>query len=698
MFNWFRGGGTKVGNGKVYADDGYDAAVAEDGEDNGGKKPRGRGKRGRAKSLLDELLESRNASAKSLIEAEFGGTFDEKEALAKIFQRKPEDVVVVVDDSNKKDGGAGNDAAKEYAVAVAEDAGGDVAVAATGDAAPAVVGGRMTPPMRRPVQQQNPAKRYSPLAQYGINQKVMMHFVNRPFIGWNSCAIIAQHEIVNRACAIPAEDAIAPGYHCVCASREHIEQGEDDGGKHDANEARFLFDIKREADKMGMNDVCVQLDYKKNVFGIGIAIPRVEGADYEKPFNIDGIAKGSYKGFKVVDPYWLTYQMSSESALDPTSPDFYTPTWYVMPNGKKIHRSWIIRVVNAEIPDVLKPTYYFGGLPLTQMIYERVYAADKIANEAPMLAMTKRLLIADANLESIVTNPGKANLLMKAINYYRDNFSVFFKKTNTQVQQLDTTLSEFDQLIMTQYQLVACIAQMPATKLLKVTPTGFQSTGEYEWKDYAQRLLSIQFNEYKPLLDRHFELYLKSNYPDRKDLAVEVAFNPIDVPTVSEVADVLGRVCNQVNTLVGGKVITIGEARNVLIHHEGGYYTTLSPQVPDVLKKQEEAAAAQAAGGGLPGGLGGLLGGAGGGGAGGGMGGGGDMGGAGGGGDAGAGQTVKGVTEGIPEAAKAADPKPFTDALARLKKLANMNSEGAAANSADNEAQTGDNGAGADAQ
>ena len=46
-----------------------------------------------------------------------------------------------------------------------------------------------------------------------------------------------------------------------------------------------------------------------------------------------------------------------------------------------------------EVSDILKPSYLYGGLPLTQLILERVYGAERTANEAPMLALTKRLVV-----------------------------------------------------------------------------------------------------------------------------------------------------------------------------------------------------------------------------------------------------------------------------------------------------------------
>ncbi len=482
------------------------------------------------------------------------GRFDREEAIRKVFARTEEDFIPA-----------------------SGDGGGSLAM----DAAGSKVAGA-------PKSVSCKAKINKAVRQYGINDQVLQHFQNRGFIGWSACAILAQHEIINRACAIPAEDAIAHDYTVKCVSPRHER---DD--RHETSEQPFLSEIKRFSDRMGMNDICIQLDYKKKVFGVGLAIPRVEGADYDRPYNPDGIAKGSYKGFAVVDPYWLTYELEGDEQSDPTSPDFYEPTYYRMPNGKRVHKSWIVRVVNSHVPDVLKPTYYFGGVPLPQMLYERVFCADKIANEAPLLAMTKRLLIADANVEELMGDDEHASKMMKMIEYFRDNFSIFFKKPNSQVSQIDTSLGEFNQLIMTQYQLVCTIAQMPATKLLKVTPTGFQSTGEFEWKDYAQALLDIQNNVYTPLLERHYELLVRSGYPDRKDIKLSVIFNPIEVPTSVEIATQESRIAQLLGTLINARVITQEEARNVLRGEENGMFNDIAAAMPEMLKQPQ---------GGMPGG------------------------------------------------------------------------------------------------
>ena len=459
-----------------------------------------------------------------------------------------------------------------------------------------------------------------PLLRFPINPRVLKHFQSRIWITYTGCAIIATHEFVNRACMIPAEEAIAHGYKVIYSSPNHKNDK-----KEDAREVQFLEEIKKAADKMGLNEACKKLNYKKKVFGVGVAIPWVEfRPDYPSPSDKTGktpysfadpydpkaIKLGSFRGFAVIDPHWLTYQWDRQSRTDPSYPFFLTPTW-IKVGDKRVHRSWAIRVINSELPDIFKPVYLYGGLSLTQMIYERVWAADKLANEAPLLAMTKRLLIADGNLEQLQSDPARTNKFFNAINFFRDNFSIFVKKPSSNVTQLDTNLSELTPLTMSQYQLVAAIAQIPVTKLLKNVPSGLQATGEYEWNDYAQSLKAIQQNDYTPLCKMFYDLYLASNYPNEKDLKLDIEWNPIDVPKESEIAQMSSQTAQYVAHLINTGVIDIAEARSILRKSNLPAFKTLPTAIPEILKKIEDAKDPEKQQGGMPGmpGMGGEMGG-----------------------------------------------------------------------------------------
>lgn len=402
----------------------------------------------------------------------------------------------------------------------------------------------------------------------------IMGFLNQTFIGWQACALLKQNPFIDRACTIPAKDAIAPDYKISYINPDDQKADEED------KTTDMLAEIKDESYRnFGINDICVKQTINKKTYGYSLVVPVVEGVDMEKPYNIDGVKKGSYKGMTVVEPYWITTELDAEAAGNPESLHFYEPTWYKMANGTRIHRSWVIKAINSQVSDVLKPTYYFGGVPLTQQIYERVYAAEKVANEAPLLALTKRLLIVDANIQNMVANPEQAEEVMRALTYLRDNFGVYAKNPGDQVNQIDTSLADFDALIMTQYQLVASIAGMPATKLLKTTPKGFNSTGEYEQEDYKQALLEIQENDFIPIISRHNELYTKSKYG--RFIPLDVKFNPIDTPTEKEVAEINSIKSQTAANHINAGITTAQEERDILRNEDGSAYSGIESEIEE---------------------------------------------------------------------------------------------------------------------
>lgn len=399
---------------------------------------------------------------------------------------------------------------------------------------------------------------------------IYSHFAAQCFIGYNACALLKQNWLINNACTVPAEDAIAPGFKFILRDKE------EEDGEIDLEELELITDRDYK-----ISDIAKRLEVNKKVFGVALAVPTFRGKyDYSIPFNIDTVKRNSYTGWTLIEPYWVTPELDEESARNPASKRFFKPTWWRLSNGERVHYTQCIALINSEVPDTLKPTYYFGGIPLTQMLYQRVYASEKVANEAPMLAMTKRLLVMDANIAHYASNQKEAENIFNTLSWCRDNFGVALKNHGDQVAQLDTNLTDFDTLIMTQVQLVASIAQIPATKLLKTTPKGFNATGEYEQKDYVQSLLSIQNNDMKPLIDRHFLLLTKSKLG--RVIDGECKFNPIDTPSGSEQAQVNSMNAQTLSNLVSSGIISAEEARENLQKQETAEFSTLDTgQIPN---------------------------------------------------------------------------------------------------------------------
>lgn len=414
--------------------------------------------------------------------------------------------------------------------------------------------------------------------QFNVNNTVpdalLLWYGAQSFIGYQACAIMAQQWLVAKACLMPAKDAVRNGYEITVNNGFEVEAE--------------VLDALRKADvKYKINKNLIQLVQMGRVFGIRIAMFQVDSTDpdyYLKPFNIDGVMPGSYKGISQIDPYWITPQLGDQAAGNPASPDFYEPTWWRI-NGVQVHRTHLVIYRTEEVADIIKPTYIYGGISIPQKIYERVYAAERTANEAPMLALTKRTDVIKTDTAMALAQQGSFDKRANLWAFLRDNFGIKFIDTDEEFLQFDTSLTDLDAVIMSQYQLVAAASNVPAVKLLGTSPKGFNTTGEHEEANYHEELESIQTHDLTPFLERHHMLVIRSEICEEFNIApfeVSVAWAPLDAMTAKEQAEI-----NKLKAEAGATLINAGvidaqdERKRIVADPESGYNGLIEEELPE---------------------------------------------------------------------------------------------------------------------
>lgn len=398
---------------------------------------------------------------------------------------------------------------------------------------------------------------------------IYTHFAANGFIGFNNCSILAQDWLINKCLALPCEDAISINYDLLLK--------EDDVTDEDKNIIEELKNLSEDDGKFKIKSVCKEFAENKRKYGQALCIPLVKGADYSVPFNIDAVAPKSYKGMAVIEPIWVAPVLDMDATTNPISERFYKPTWFRMPDGTLVHYSWFIFNTYGDVPDILKPTYYFGGYPLPQQLYQQVYAAHKTAKEAPMLAQSKRLNYVEGNLNAFLADEDKLSKEVNLMSWLRNNWGWLLIKKDQKIGQLDTTLTDFDAVVMLGYQIVSAISWVPSARLLETSPKGWQSTGSYEDRNYSKLQQSIQRQDYCPILDLHYRLLAKSEFNIDKHYVTN--FDPIDTPTEKERAEIRELNSRTDMNYVNAGVISPEEVRGVLREDEKSGYNTLSEEM-----------------------------------------------------------------------------------------------------------------------
>lgn len=409
------------------------------------------------------------------------------------------------------------------------------------------------------------------------NPHLLSYYVaSSSFIGYYACAIIAQHWLVSKGCALKAHDAVKKWY----------EISVNDETKISPEQIKF---IEKQDKKFKLKRNMVQGVKFRNIFGIRhILFKNTDPLfDYEKPFNPDSFKNGTYAGMSQIDPYWITPEFDDQDLSNPSAIGFYEPTYWIV-NGTRYHKSHFVILMGDEVSDYLKPTYRYGGVPLTQNVYERVYASERTANEAPQLVMTKRLNVRKVDLAKAQANKGKLVKNLALANEMRDNYGTQVIDKDEEISQLETALADLDNVIMTQYQLVCSEFGIPATKLLGVSPKGF-SSGEGESDNYIEDLEELQGNDMEEIAQAHYARLIPSVLAGKfgiDSLEIDLSWNPIKVISETDKSTIRANNATADKSWFEVGAIDNFDIRERLIKDKNSGYTGI--QMPEVVDEPED--------------------------------------------------------------------------------------------------------------
>ena len=357
-----------------------------------------------------------------------------------------------------------------------------------------------------------------------VNRQVLSYYVaSSSFIGYYAMAIVAQNWLVQLGCSSAAQDAMRNGYKLV----------KDDGEELDRKEQREIAKLDK---RYNLSQNIIEAETFNNVFGIRhVLFKHIDpNFDYAEPFNADSFKGGKYAGISQIDPYWVTPELDDRDITDPTAINYYEPTFWLI-NGRRYHKSHFIILTGQPVADYLKPTYRYGGISMTQKVYERVYAGERTANEIPQLVMTKRMNVRKTDLAKAQANKAKFIETLNAASEFRDNYGTQVIGLGEESTQLETSLADLDDSMWANYHLVASIFRRPISKLFG-TGHGGLGTGETD-EDYDIAMLeTLQSGNLEDIANAHYDRLMPSEFGKEMDL--DIIWNPLKVMSDKDQADI----------------------------------------------------------------------------------------------------------------------------------------------------------------
>lgn len=313
--------------------------------------------------------------------------------------------------------------------------------------------------------------------------------------------------------------------------------------------------------------------------------------ELEKPLNLSEysmeLRQNKLKGFTVLDPVNLF--PGDYNSLYPMKKDYYKPKyWYVL--GTKVHSSRLIRLVANECPTLLKPAYNFFGIPQAQLLYDYVLHFQDCRIAVTRLLKKFSLLTFKTNIGEILYAQGGTQEIDARINFMlrtMNNQGVWVMDTTEEAQKLETPLSGLTDIVKQNLEFLTAINRTPAVKLLGISPSGFNATGESDIRNYYDHVLSQCNKVFRHGLETVLKI-LQLHCFGKINTSIDFDFKPLGQEDEASLAMTQKTKIETLATAVGANFITEYEGR-AAIANDPDSGIDIGAEPPQELKDKIEA-------------------------------------------------------------------------------------------------------------
>lgn len=299
--------------------------------------------------------------------------------------------------------------------------------------------------------------------------------------------------------------------------------------------------------------------------------------------------------FVVIDP--VNCFPGNYNSLNPLQPDYYAPTeWWVL--GQRVHASRLLRVVGNEVPILLKPAYNFLGIPQAQILWDYVLHFQECRAAENRLLKKFSMTVFKTNMFDSLgkLGPQEASNLDCRIKYMIQNMSndgvLVVDKEAEDVVKLETPLSGVTDIVRQALEFLAAVNRTPAVKLLGISPSGFNATGESDIRNYydhiATRQQKMMLAPLKTVLD-----CLQLHLTGRIDPTISFTFNKLGEEDKKLQAEIQKVKADTAAVYMDRGTLSVEEVRQSLADdpHSGYGHIDVDelPSMPDALVRQEGA-------------------------------------------------------------------------------------------------------------
>ena len=249
--------------------------------------------------------------------------------------------------------------------------------------------------------------------------------------------------------------------------------------------------------------------------------------------------------------------------------------------GKQVHASRFLTFISREVADILKPTYNFGGLSLTQILHPYVENWLRTRQSVSDLLYSFSINVLKTNMSSILSGGAGEDVgtRVAVFNKYRDNKGCFvIDKDTEEFINVSSPLGTLDKLQAQAQEQMASVAGIPLIILLKITPSGLNTSSDGEIRTFYDWIHAQQESLFTPLLRDLLEFIQLSLFGEI-DPEISFKWQPLWTLDEQALANVRKTEVETDVAAIDGGIIDNVEARTRLAQQEDSPYAGLDLSV-----------------------------------------------------------------------------------------------------------------------
>lgn len=405
------------------------------------------------------------------------------------------------------------------------------------------------------------------------------------FMGYGALQSLAQNALIRSCVSTVANDMTRKW---VTIQRN---------GSADETEQDTVADLTTAMEDMRVQDTFAEAVELAGYEGGAFVFIDTGQQDLTIPLTVSAMSAELQQGrtlrFTVIDPVNCT--PGAYNAYDPLQPNYFKPSrWWVL--GREVDASRLLRFSWNEVPVLLKPSYNFFGVPQAQLLWDYVMHFQECrASVNRLLSKFSMTVVKTALFDSLgQLGPEQANTLDTRIKYMLQHMSndgaIVVDKESEDIVKLDSALSGVTDITRQALEFLAAVNRTPAVKLLGISPSGFNATGDSDIRNYYDHIATMQQKVLAAPLRTVLDC-LQLHTFGRIDKQLTFQFAQLSEDDKRAQAEIRKMAADTSAVYLDRGILSQEEARQALADNADSGYSNINveelPEMPDALIKED---------------------------------------------------------------------------------------------------------------